>query len=81
MMRTKTCPKCRSTDIVRIPGWKNATGYTSNVIPTGLFSGVYVTRLLCMACGYLEEWVETKEDREKVRQGLEPRGRKKIRKI
>lgn len=68
MKKSKTCPKCQSTDIVRIPGSVLAYGAGNNIIVgKTIFSAVTVTRYLCMTCGYIEEWVDTKEDRERVR--------------
>ena len=69
MKDTGTCPKCRSTDIVRIEGRTGAYG-TGNNIPTGLsiFSAVKVTRFLCLNCGFSEEWIESKSDLEKIRE-------------
>ena len=60
------CPKCRSTDIARIPGQIGAQG---NNILTGatIFSAVKVSRFLCLNCGFSEEWVESKDDLKKIR--------------
>lgn len=63
MKNTKVCPKCESTDILRIPG--KHTGYGSgNIIMLGLtaLGAVKVTRFVCEQCGYSEEWIENKED-------------------
>jgi len=68
MKNNKTCPKCNSRDIMRIPG--KVGGYGSgNTIMTGntIFSAVKVTRYLCCECGYSEEWIDNKEDIEKLR--------------
>ena len=53
-MRNGTCIKCKSTKIVRIKGravWKDWRSY------------VKATSFICKDCGYLEEWVETEEER------------------
>ena len=69
MKNTKTCPKCHSNDIVRIEGQIRAHG-SGNNIPTGfaVWSAVKVTRFLCLNCGFSEEWVEDREDLEKLRE-------------
>jgi predicted RNA-binding Zn-ribbon protein involved in translation (DUF1610 family) len=68
MKNTKKCPKCSSNDIIIIPGEAGAYG-TGNNIPTGwtILSAVKVTRYLCLNCGFSEEWIDTREDREKLR--------------
>ena len=67
MKNTKKCPKCESTKLLKISGATGAYG-SGNNIATGLsiFSSVKVTRLLCSACGFIEEWIEKKEDIEKI---------------
>jgi ribosomal protein S27AE len=64
MRNAKPCPKCQSSDIVRIPGEIRGYGAGNN-IPTGrivLGSAVKVTRYLCGACGFSEEWIDDAKD-------------------
>ncbi len=63
MKISRTCPKCESQQIIRIPGDTRAFGAGNN-ITTGatIFSAVRVTRYLCAACGFSEEWVDSPED-------------------
>ncbi len=67
MQPTRLCPKCGSTDIVRIDGYTGAYG-TGNNIMTGasIFSAVKVNRYVCCHCGFTEEWID-REDIEKVK--------------
>lgn len=67
MKNTKTCPKCNSRNNLKIPGKFGAYG-SGNNIAWGIsgFSGVKVTRYLCCECGYSEEWIDDKEDIEKL---------------
>lgn len=63
MKNTKLCPKCDSNNILKIPG--KHTGYgAGNIIMVGLTAvkAVKVTRFICEQCGYSEEWIENKED-------------------
>lgn len=62
MKNSKICPKCSSSDIIRIPGKAGAYGAGNN-IQTGLsnFSAVLVHRYVCCNCGFSEEWID-KED-------------------
>lgn len=59
MKNTNICPKCNSSDIVRIEGNAGAYGIGNN-IQVGLtnFSAVLVNRYLCCNCGYSEEWID-----------------------
>ena len=68
MKNSKLCTKCQSNDIVRIEGQTGAYG-SGNNIPIGLtmFSAVKVARFLCLNCGFSEEWIESREDLEKIR--------------
>ncbi|WP_132249065.1 hypothetical protein [Natranaerovirga pectinivora] len=71
MKNLKVCPKCNGIDIIRIPGKAGAYG-TGNNIMTGstIFSAVKVTRYLCCDCGYTEEWIDNKEDINKLRKSF-----------
>lgn len=68
MKNTGICPKCNSKNILRIPGKAGAYG-SGNNITTGMtiFSSVKVTRYMCCDCGYLEEWIDDKDDIEKLK--------------
>ena len=61
MKEAKKCPKCLSTDIVRIPG--RTTGNYINLF----FGTIRVTRFLCASCGFTEEWIEDQKGIEKLR--------------
>lgn len=67
MKNTKTCSKCNSRNILRIPGKFGAFG-SGNNITWGIsgFNGVKVTRYLCSECGYSEEWIDNKKDIENL---------------
>lgn len=62
MKNTSICPKCNSTDILRIEGQSKAYGAGNN-IPVGMtiFSAVLVHRYLCCNCGFSEEWIDKKD--------------------
>lgn len=68
MRNATTCVKCRSADVLRIPGDVRALGAGNN-IPVGatVFSAVKVTRYLCAACGFSEEWVDSPDDLAKLK--------------
>jgi len=66
---SKTCPKCRSSDIIRVPGEARSYGAGNNIVVSGpiLFKFVLVMRYVCGSCGFSEEWIDTAEDIAKVR--------------
>ena len=67
MRNTHSCPKCRSTDILRIPGKAGGYGAGNNIlVGATIFSAVLVTRYLCAYCGFSEEWVDDRADLEKL---------------
>jgi hypothetical protein len=67
MRNTRACPKCKSRDIVVVPGGVGGT-YIGNNVHIGFFrSPVGVARHVCCGCGFTEEWVDDLDDREKIR--------------
>lgn len=71
MKINKVCPKCKSTDIIKVEG--SAKGYgAGNNIPIGhtILSYVKVARYICCDCGYVEEWVDM-EDIPKIKKKYE----------
>lgn len=62
MKNSGRCPKCQSSDILRIEGKAGAYG-SGNNIPIGatIFSAVKVPRYLCCDCGYAEEWIDRED--------------------
>ena len=68
MKNTKICPKCNSSDIVRIDGYSGPYGTGNNIMTKNtIFSAVNVNRYICCECGYTEEWID-REDIEKVKE-------------
>jgi len=73
MQHSKTCPKCQSADIVRIPGEARAFGAGNNIsVGATIFSAVKVTRYLCASCGFSEEWIESADDIASIRKRYSP---------
>ena len=68
MKNTNHCPKCNSEDIIRVEGQAKGYGAGSN-IPTGatIFQATRVTRYVCGNCGFIESWLDTPENIEKVK--------------
>ena len=67
MKNTNVCPKCNSTDIIRVEGAVGAYGAGNNIsIGLTTLSSVKVHRYMCCNCGFTEEWID-KEDIAKVK--------------
>jgi predicted nucleic-acid-binding Zn-ribbon protein len=64
-MKENTCPKCGSRDLGTVESPRGGLG--ANVIMTGVFAYVRITRWLCFGCGYTEEWVRGREQLERLR--------------
>ena len=60
MKNTKICPKCHSSNIVRIDGFCGAHG-SGNYVLVSFVSTVKVNRYICCSCGFVEEWIDTEE--------------------
>jgi len=59
-----SCPKCKSKDPIRVPGMKGFGGVPLTRFARG---NVHPSRLICSACGFVEEYFETREELEKLR--------------
>ena len=60
MKHTNLCPKCSTSDIVRIDGSVSTYGTGNNaILGNTVFSAVKVHRCICCSCGYTEEWIDT----------------------
>ena len=68
MRYSNTCPKCKSRTVVRIQdNGRYANGNNIYTTTRTLFGRIPVIRYVCCSCGYVEEWVETPEELEKIR--------------
>ena len=72
MKNTNRCPKCDSSDIIRVNGSSRAYGAGNNII-NGMFSVVKVNIYICCNCGFSEEWID-EEDIETIRNSVNPKG-------
>ncbi len=70
MKNGNTCIKCDSVDIRKIPG-KYPFSEQTNMAKISAFKKIYVTRFVCVSCGYSEEWIEKGEDLEYLRKNAE----------
>jgi ribosomal protein S27AE len=67
MKKTGKCPKCGAEDAVCIP--KDYCWHVGGSIRVDLgpFSYVNITRYMCGNCGYMEEWIDSSEDVQKIK--------------
>lgn len=66
MKNTRICPKCNSSNIIRIDGYAGAYGSGNNImVGATIFSAVNVNRYVCCNCGFTEEWID-RADLEKL---------------
>ncbi len=62
MKNTNICPKCNSSNIVRVNGHAGAYGVGNNImVGATIFSAVLVNRYICCDCGFTEEWIDQKD--------------------
>ena len=57
MKNKKICPKCNSTDIIRVP----ANLCNKIQAKWSRLSMVVLHRYVCCNCGFSEEWIDTNE--------------------
>lgn len=70
MKNSGVCPKCGSTEI---RADRRRTWATMVPVASTVFGAVYASRFICVACGFVETWVENEKDLEKIRTRLKPR--------
>lgn len=69
MRNAKKCPKCQSSDIIRVPGSGSQVRGNYIWIGQSVFSRpAKVGRYVCASCGFLEAWVDDLRDIIRIRQ-------------
>lgn len=70
MRNTNRCPKCGSRSIVRVPDdpRRHASGNNIYTTTATLLGKIPVIRYVCGSCGYVENWVETQRELDKIKQ-------------
>lgn len=70
MKNTGKCPKCGSGNVARIPDHPNRHASGNNIYTTTmtLTGKIPVIRYVCCDCGYVENWVETETELDKIKQ-------------
>ena len=62
MKQSKVCPKCQSTEILRVEGHVGSHGAGNNIqLGKTIFSAIAVPRYVCCRCGHAEEWVDSRD--------------------
>jgi ribosomal protein L37E len=60
------CSKCGSGELLRIPATPGQHSHI--VLGDRVLHTVAVTKYVCAACGYIEQWVNNKDDLERLRE-------------
>ncbi len=61
-MKNLQCPKCRSQEIVRLPGDIQPPSTLSGAKPPSSFKTIHITHFCCTNCGFTETWVDDPDD-------------------
>ena len=61
MKRTKQCPKCGGSDILRVEGHTGTGNGNSLILGKTVFSAIALPRYVCTDCGYAEEWIDSND--------------------
>lgn len=61
-MKNMLCPKCRSKEIVRLPGDIQAPSTLSGAKPPSSLKTIHITYYCCTNCGFAESWVNEPDD-------------------
>ena len=72
MKNTGRCPKCGSLEVVRVPDHPGRWASGNNIYTTRatLLGKIPVIRYVCCRCGYVENWVERREELEIIRRAF-----------
>jgi len=65
MKNIRTCPKCQSKVFIKVD---NSRGQQFNPIKTGTLTVAEISRYVCCDCGFIEEWIENKDDLKKIKE-------------
>lgn len=75
MKQRHHCPKCGSVEIIRVPDRPGRHASGNNIYTTAftLAGKIPVIRYVCCGCGYVENWVESREELRRIRETFELR--------
>ena len=67
MKNSGECPKCGSTFVARKRGSPVLNSWSR--VSVNLRSlDIWITKLICTECGFIEEWIENKNDLKKFKE-------------
>lgn len=72
MKNTHKCPKCGSSEIIRVPDnpYRHASGNNIYTTKMTLIGKIPVIRYVCSSCGYVENWVEGRGELDELRRSF-----------
>ena len=56
-MKSHICPKCNSSDIIKIGGNRMNSNMMISLKKWGTMTAA-IDRYICLSCGFIEEWVK-----------------------
>jgi len=74
MKRSKRCPKCNNSTIFVAPGWTGSHNSGQYIRLPGFHlvsASVKFDKYICGECGYVEEWIPSGKELERIKQNLE----------
>lgn len=66
MKTDRICVKCGSDDLLRVPGLSQSEHHL--VTGEKTLHPLRVAKFVCGKCGFIEEWVDSRDDLDKLRQ-------------
>jgi hypothetical protein len=67
-MKNGTCPKCGASDVhAGTEVFPKSGPFTCNAIPIGLTAMAPLDNYVCVACGYVESYIASSQDRASIR--------------
>ncbi|WIM98694.1 hypothetical protein ACTOB_002303 [Actinoplanes oblitus] len=66
------CPHCGSLEIICVPS-SNADGYHRSGMAAGTFRMIPFSRVVCLQCGLVREWITNRAHLDHLREKYKPR--------
>ena len=71
MRMSIVCPKCDSNTVISIP-YSAMSGDGNRISLTGGFKTIPIERMVCVTCGFTEEWIKKDKDLDYLSKKFKP---------